>query len=74
MNPSVTKFKLDQELLLVTQELWNTYFDKSMMSGSIRSQIEQLFYDLEDVQQDTDLEKKIRKSLSMSYSDESEQY
>lgn len=72
MNPIVTKFKLDQELILVNQKLWNTY-DKSMMSGSIRSQIEQLFYDFEDARQDADLEKKIGKSLSMSYNDESEQ-
>lgn len=72
MNPLVTKFKLDQELVLVTQKLWNIYFDESVMSGSIRSKIEQLFYDFEDARLDADLEKKIRKSLSMSYNDESE--
>jgi hypothetical protein len=73
MNPTVTKFKLDQELILMTRKLWDTYFDKPMMSDSIRSQIEQLFYDFEDARQDADLEKKIGKSLSMSYNDESEQ-
>jgi len=72
MNPLVTKFKLDQELVLVTQKLWNIYFYESVMSGSIISKIEQLFYDFDDARLDADLEKKIRKSLSISYNDESE--
>ena len=72
MNPLVRKFKLDQELVLVKQKLWNIYFDESVMSDSIRYKIDQLFYDFEDVRRNADLEKKIRKSLSMSYDDESE--
>ncbi len=72
MNPLVTKFKLDQELVLLIQRFWNIYLDESVMSGSIRSEIDQLFYDFEDARLNADLEKKIRKSLSMSYNDESE--
>lgn len=73
MNPLVTRFKLDQELVLLTQKLWNIYFDESVMSGSIRSEIEQLFYNFDDARRDADLKEKIGKNLSMSYNDESEQ-
>lgn len=72
MNPLVRKFKLDQELVLVKQKLWNIYFDESVMSDSIRYKIDQLFYYFEDARRNADLEKKIGKSLSMSYNDESE--